>query len=135
MHSSRMRTARSTWGVYLSVCWNTPPGCGPGDPPGVDMETPRCGHGDPHCDPGEPPLWAWRPPGVGLETPPGVGLETPPPRCRHGDPPRSDPSSSPLGVSRETCKACWDTTQVETCKACRDTTPPPSMDRQTRVKT
>ena len=54
-----------------------------------------------------PRVWAWRPPGVGLETPqvwvwrhPGVGLETP--LARH--------LNFPLGVSLETCKACWDTT-------------------------
>ena len=47
MHSSRMRTARSSSrhlrpgeGVCLSECWDiSPPGCEPGDPPG-------CGTGD-----------------------------------------------------------------------------------------
>ena len=53
MHSSRMRTARSSnrrgGGCgCLSVCWDTPPRYGPGDPPRVDLETPL---------------------GVGLETP------------------------------------------------------------------
>ena len=49
MHSSKMRTARSSsrllgvvWGVCLSACWDTSPGVG--------LETP-------------PPLvWIWRPP-------------------------------------------------------------------------
>ena len=31
-------------------------------------------------------------------------------RCGPGTPPRPDPSTSPLGVGLETCKACWDTT-------------------------
>ena len=54
-----------------------------------------------------PQMWAWRPP-------PGVGLETTP---------QPDPSTSPLGVGLETCKACLDTTPLETCcKACWDTT-------------
>ena len=50
MHSSRMRTTRSSshWGVCLSACWDTPPW-----------------------------VWAWRSPlGVGMETPMGVGMET-----------------------------------------------------------
>ena len=41
-----------------------------------------------------PQVWAWRPPGVGLETYLGVGLETPlvrplnfPPKCGPADPP------------------------------------------------
>ena len=68
MHSSRMRTVRSSGrGVCLSACWDTPlprldlgplwpdlstsPGYGPGDPP-------------PHQTPQPPPL------GMGLETPP-----------------------------------------------------------------
>ena len=48
--------------------------------------------------------------------PPGYGPGDPP-RCGPGDllgvgletPPRPDPSTSPLGVGLETCKACWDT--------------------------
>ena len=87
MHSSRMRTARSSscllGGVCLSACWDTPCGCGPGDPPGCGPEDnpPGCGPGDlPRPDPSTSPL------GVGLETPQarplnfplGVGLETPP---------------------------------------------------------
>ena len=71
MHSSSMRTARSSshrGGVYLSACWYTPPGCGPGD-------TTHCGPGD------TPQVWAWRPPWP-------------------------EPSTSPLDVGLETCKAC-----------------------------
>ena len=154
MHSSRMRTARSSshqlWGVCFRACWDTLP-------PGVGLETPpRCGPGA-TLDVGlEPPqVWAWRTPmarplnlplGVDLETPPG---QTPqlPPGGGPGDPPQPDPSSSPwvwawkparhAGIHTppplETCKACWDTT----CKACLDTTPPPSKqnDWQPYVKT
>ena len=40
-------------------------------------------------------------------------------QCGLGDPLRPDPSTSPLGVGLETCKACWDTT----CNACWDTPP------------
>ena len=75
-------------GGCLSACWDTPPGCGPGDHPG--------------CGPGDPQVWAWRPPWPDPSTSPlGVGLETPPLQ--------PDPSSSTLGFGLETCKACWDT--------------------------
>ena len=51
MHSSRMRTAHSSshGGICISACWDTPPlgvgleippGCGPGDPPDMGLETP-----------------------------------------------------------------------------------------------
>ena len=113
MHSSRMRTARSSshllgaGGVCLSACWHTP-GPGPIHPPlplGVGLETP------PGQTPHPPWAWAFRPlpgqtpnlpPGCGPgdspqpdpPNPPGVGLETPsqtpqppPPRCGSGDPP------------------------------------------------
>ena len=90
MHSSRMRTARSSSRLLGEGCLphcmlgythppgvglETPPWCGPGDTlPGVGLETPW-------PDPSTSPL------GVGLETPLarplnlplGVGLETPPP--------------------------------------------------------
>ena len=87
MHSIRMLTGRGSsrpqgW-VCLSACWDTqpPPGCGPGDPPGVGLETPLdVGWRPPRCGPGDPP----RP----LNFPLG---------CGPGDPP-------------QTCKACWDTT-------------------------
>ena len=105
MHSSRMRTARSSnhllGGVYLSACWDTQPtGCGSGNPQ-------WCGPGHPpRPDPSTAPwVWAWRPPpprpdpstapwvwawrplqarslkcplGVGLETPPGQSPQLPP---------------------------------------------------------
>ena len=98
-----MHTARSSsrlLGGGLPQCiLGYPPGVGLEIPLGVGLETPQ--------------VWACRHAlGVGLETPPGVGLETPPSR--------PDPSTSPLGVGLETCKACWDTT----CNACWDTTTP-----------
>ena len=81
MHSSRMRTARSSSclleGVCLSACWDAhntqpPPGCGPEDPPARPLNLPPgCGPGDPPPDPSTSPLgvgletpqvWAWRPP-------------------------------------------------------------------------
>ena len=45
-------------GVCLSACWDTPPGCGPGDPLCVGLENPRMGVGletPPRCGPGDPP--------------------------------------------------------------------------------
>ena len=138
IHSSRMRTTRSISrqgeGVCLSACWDRPPRCGPGDPPGVGLETPLA------RSPSTSPM------GGGLETPLarsplnfplgcgpgdtlarspstsplGVGLETPLARS---------PSISPLGVGLETCKACWDIPLETCCKACWDTTPP--MNRMT----
>ena len=68
--------------TVVAVCWGDLPQCMLGYPP------PRCGPGDPPgCGPGETCLkvWTWRPP-------------------------RPHPSTSPLGVGLETCKACWDTT-------------------------
>ena len=127
MHSSRMSTAHSSSrllgrGVCLSACWDTPwvwawrppLRCGPGDPPGVGLETPQVWPGDPPgCGPGYPPL------GVSLETPLGVGLETPPipdPSTSHLgvglETPQARPLNfpPPMGVGLETCNACWDTT-------------------------
>ena len=113
-HSSRIRTTCSSsylfGGVCLSSCWDPPgvgletplvwawrpPRCGPGDPSGCGPGDPSgCGPGDPSgCGPGDPPqVWPWRPW-----------------QCGPGDPPRPDPSTSPLGMGLETCKACWDTT-------------------------
>ena len=73
MHSSRMRTTRSSssllGGVYLSaileytpwaLAW-TPPRCGPGDPPGQSPQPPPLDVGletPPRPDP-QPPPWAW----------------------------------------------------------------------------
>ena len=87
MHSSRMRTGRSSSHLL-----------GVGGLPQWMLKYPL------------PQVLAWRPPksdpstsplGVGLETPPG---QTPqlPPRCGPGDPPMPDPSTSPLGVGLET---------------------------------
>ena len=115
------------WGVSATVHAGISPGCGPGDPPGVGLETPPT-----RCGPGNPPLarplnlppwvWAWRlPQARPLNFPTG---------CRPGDPHRPDPSTS-LRVRTwrparhtgmpppppKTCKACWDTT----CTTCWDT--------------
>ena len=74
MHSSRMRTARSSsrllGGVCLITCWDTSPpitGCGPGDPPPArPLNLPLgCGPKDPPGQTPQPPppwVWAWRPP-------------------------------------------------------------------------
>ena len=125
MHSSRMRTTRSSscWVVGLPQCmlgytpqvwaWRPPrcgsgepPGCGPGDTPQVwAWRPPRCGSGEPPgCGPGDTPhVWAWRPPRPDSTTSPlGVGLEDHPLLAR--------PLNFPLGVGLETCKACCDTT-------------------------
>ena len=82
MHSSRMRTTRSSscCGVCLSACWDTAPWVWAWRPPWVFAWRP------PRPDPSTSPwVWAWRPPWP-------------------------DPSTSLLGVGLETCKACWDTT-------------------------
>ena len=122
MHSSRMRTSRSSshrGGGCLSQCMlGCPPyGCGPGDPPRPDPST-------------SPWVWAWRcPPGVGLTSLLGVGLENPPS-------PRPDPSTSPLGVAWRPARHAWipphtppsrDLLQSwdTTYNACWDTNPPP----------
>ena len=74
MHSSTMRTARSSSrlleGVCLSACWDTPQAWTQ-PPPGVCLETPPP---DPStsptpCGPGDPPNQTPQPPlGLGLET-------------------------------------------------------------------
>ena len=123
MHSSRMRTARSSShllgaGVFASAHAGIPPGPGPRHPL-------------------SPWVWAWRPPLARPPNPPGrgpldpsparpptsplgVGLETPPsqtpqpPGCGPGDPQPDPPTSSPqMWVWR----------------------PPPPADRETLVKT
>ena len=84
MHYSRMRTARSSThllGGSAPVHARIPPWCGPREPPWVWAWRPP------------PQVWAWRPPWMWAWRPP-----------------RPDPSTSPLGVGLETCKACWDTT-------------------------
>ena len=69
------------WGdVCFSACWDTPSGCGPGDPPQVWAWRP-------------PQVWAWRPPRPDPPTSPlGVGLKT----CK--------------ACWDTTCNACSDTT-------------------------
>ena len=125
MHSSRMRTSRSSshrGGGCLSQCML---GC----PPRPDPST-------------SPWVWAWRcPPGVGLTSLLGVGLENPPS-------PRPDPSTSPLGVAWRPARHAGippHTPPPETC--CKAGIPPtmhagiPTPPReqnhrqQTRVKT
>ena len=83
MHSSRMRTAcsRSHQSGGLPQCMlgyttsgvglETPPWCGPGDPPGVGLEAP--------LGVGLETLWVWsgEPPGVGLENPLARPLKLP----------------------------------------------------------
>ena len=106
-------------GVSASVHAGIPPICGPGDPQGVDLETPQVWAWRP------PWVWGWRPLRPDLSTfTLGVDLETPqarplnfPLRCGTWRPARHA-GILPL---LETCKACWDTT----CNACWDTTPPP----------
>ena len=74
-----------------------PTRCGPGDPlPGVGLETPS-------------QVWAWGPPQVWAWRPPRPDPSTSSPGCGPGDPPGQTPQLPPLGVSLETCKACWDT--------------------------
>ena len=121
MHSSRMRTSRSSshllGGVCLSECWDThpPPGYEPGCPP------PRCGLRGSSGVGLETPL------GVGLETPLGVVLDSPgqtrqlPPWVWAWRPPRQTPQLSPwvwawrpamhagipphpVNIIRDTCK-------------------------------
>ena len=80
MHSSRMRTTRSSncqGGLPQCMLGHTPPGCGPGDPPGCGPEDPP-GCGPPRYEPADHP------------------------KCGPGDPSRPDPSTSPLGVGLET---------------------------------
>ena len=84
MHSSTMRTTHSS---TSQVCVGSasvhsgiqPLGCGPGDPPGVDLETPpRCGPVD---TPGQTPQ---PPPGCGHWDPPARPLNLPL-RCGPGN--------------------------------------------------
>ena len=90
MHSSRMRTVRSSnrllWGC-LSRCMlgYTPLGSGPGAPLGVGLETFLAR-----------PL-NLPPPGVGLETPPSARPLNLHPGCEPGDPPGQTPQP-PLWV-------------------------------------
>ena len=64
-----------------------------------------------------PQVWAWRPPSQTPQLPPG---------CEPGDPPpRPDPSTFPLGVGLETCRAYWDTTPPPPLPARHAGIPPP----------
>ena len=109
MHSSRMRTARSSSrlpGGCLPQCMlGYPSGCGPGNPPG-------CGPGDP------PQVWAWRhtPPGFGPGDPPqarplnfplGCGPGDTPPGFGPGDPPRCGPGDPPPGQTPQLSPWVW----------------------------
>ena len=125
MHSSRMRTARSSsrpWrgvGVCLSACWDTPPpvwgwrtpGCGPGETP------PGHGPGDPpsQTPPLPPWVWTWRPPHwrpvrhAGI--PPARHAGIPPARHAGIPPPRRPaarhagiPPPPPVNRITDTCK-------------------------------
>ena len=99
MHSSRMRTARSSsrllGGLPQCILGYSPSGLGLETPLGVGLETPW--------------LWDWTPLGVDLD-PPGCGPGEPlgcgpgdpparplnlPPRCGPGDFHQPDPSTSP----------------------------------------
>ena len=85
MHSSRMRTSRSS---SHREWWSASVHAGIPPPPGVGLET-------------QPWVWAWKPPWVWpWRTPLGVSLETP--RVWPGDPPRPDPSTFPSSVGLET---------------------------------
>ena len=78
MHSSRMRTSRSSShlleGGSDSVHAGIPPGVGLETPPVVSLETP------PRWGPGDPQVWAWRPPrcGPGDPSPPDQTPQLPP---------------------------------------------------------
>ena len=154
MHSSRMRTARSSScllgeGVSASVYAGIhPPGCGPGDPlgqtpqlpPGYGPEDsppgqtppppPGCGPGDsPHGQTPQPPcwVWPWRPPWPDPSTSLlSVGLEAP-----HGQTPQFPPGCG-SGDPPPNPSTFLLGVDLETCKACLDTTTlPPSVDRMT----
>ena len=78
MHSSRMRTARSSSrqpGGSASVHAGIhPPGVGPEPPPGVGLETPWP---DPQAPPG---VWAWKPARhAGIPPARHAGMPHPPP--------------------------------------------------------
>ena len=68
------------------------PRCGPGDPPGVDLETPlaRPLNFPPGCGPGDPP-------GQTPQLPPGYGSEDPPAARHAGMPP-------PMNRMTDRCK-------------------------------
>ena len=102
MHSSRMRTARSS-----------------SRPGGVSTRHPRAGtprdQAPPQADPPQLPPWVWTWTRSSSTSPLDVGLDQIPLNfpfgCGPGDP-------QPLETC---CKACWDTA----CNACWDSTPSP----------
>ena len=112
MHSSRMRTARSSshrGGVCLSACWDRhPTGVVLETPPGVSLETPL---GVDLRYPQLPPwVWAWRPPTqIPLNFPTGCGPGNLQGMLGYHPPP-----------PETCCKVCWYTT----CNAYWDSTPP-----------
>ena len=80
MHSSRMRTTRSSSSLLGGVCLNAMLGYTPRawawTPPGVDLETPW-----PEPPTSPPWVWAWRPPRPDPPNlPPGPGPRHPLPR-------------------------------------------------------
>ena len=99
MHSSRMRTARSSSHQEGSASVHTgihPLGVGLETPLAIGLETPQ--------------VWAWRPPGYGSGDPHGCGPGDPPSVGLETPLPGQIPQLLPPGVGLETCKACWDTT-------------------------
>ena len=115
-HSSSHQLGEGSVSVHAGM---HPPGCGPGDPPGVAWRP------HPPQDPSNSPLGVdmETPPARPLNFPPGCGPRDPlparslklPPGCGPGD------QEGMLGCHPpETCKACWDTPPVnritDTCK-------------------
>ena len=122
-------TPRCVPGARLGVGLDNPLGVGL-ETPGVGLETLGVGLETPQARSLNisPWVWAWRPPQARPLNFPRVWAWRPPrpdpstsPWVWAWKPPRPDPSTFPLGVSLETCNACWDTT----CNACWDTNPPP----------
>ena len=98
MHSSRMRTARSSsrllgGEVCLSACWDTHLGVGLEPTDQVWAWNPP----HPGQTPQLPPVWAWRLPCVGLETPQVWAWRPPPSRCGPGNSPQARPLNFPPG--------------------------------------
>ena len=83
MHSSRMHTGILP--AAVAICWGGVSASahrpGPGDPPGVDLQTPLGVGLEP-----PPRVWAWRHPARPLNLTPG---------CEPGAPPRQTPQLPP----------------------------------------